>query len=172
MKIDLFRFNKLYKSQESKGVKIADDEPKATDNKLAKKLRKKLARKSINKVDEQFYSYILELINTADQFTQEEKNQTVVDISEYYLLQTGYQMPNSMISALADFILDDVLSDPDNDKIANNEYPVMSFRQLEHRRKRESAIGDEVLEYFSNVNNPNTYNPAQKRYTSEKSINE
>lgn len=159
MRINYRGFIKLYKSNpEIKG------NPVEVDSKTTKKYKKKLSGKTISQVDSEYWGYILELLNNASQYTQQEKNEIVQQICDCYSFQTGYQIRSEMLTALADFLLDSCLSSKDVDKIANTEYPILSFRQVYRRSKREQALGEEVLQY---ADSKNTYNFPQKRRTSE-----
>lgn len=163
MQIDLFQFNKLYKSNsEAKGTPIKD-------NKTASKHRRKLSGKTISQIDKEFYDYIFELINTAVQYTPQERNEIVTDVSEYYWQQTGYTLPNAMCTALSDFLLDDNLANPDSAKAYNSDVNILSWRQIDRRNKREHSMEVNNLDYFSNVER---YGKTGKRHTTEKSIND
>ena len=162
MKIDRFRFNIFYRFNLETRATVITDTTK-TKNKLKKRIEK-LKNKTLSEVNKEYWDYILEILNNATDFTQEEKNATVRDIAEYYYQQTGYQMPSQMLYALADFLLDDTLSDKTNDKVAKTEYPIMSFRQLKTREKREVCTEYDILSIFNS-------NIAQKKVTHEISLN-
>jgi len=131
-----YRFNK-----EVKGNSIA--------GRTLLKVRKKLSSKSIPEVDREYWEYIEYLLNTASEYSQEEKNSIVEEICEYYIRQTGYQIPNSMLSALADFLLDEVLADPRANKVSKTEYPILSFDQLRRRRSKLVPFDLEYLDHFT-----------------------
>ncbi|OAA91468.1 hypothetical protein [Clostridium ljungdahlii] len=163
MAIGFMDFNKVYKSNpEVKGTPIK------LDSKTTKKYKKRLSGKTISQVDSEYWDYIFELLNTASQYTQQEKNEIVVQISEYYCIQTSYQIRSEMLTALADFLLDECLTNKDVDKVSNTEYPILSFRQIHRRYLREQTLGAEVLQYADNKKN---YNFPQKRRTTETSEN-
>lgn len=167
MKMNNFRFNKLYQyNQEAKGTPVKDSKSDE-DSKITQKLRRNLSGKSLSTIDKEFYSYIFELLNTASLYTQEEKNQTAEDIIEYYFTQTGNQMKNQMLTALADFLLDSTLADPCTSKVQKEEFPVLSFRQLDHRQRREIGVEADILEIIDNRRR----HPKNKRQTSERSEN-
>lgn len=158
MYVNIREFNKQYRNNdEVKGTPILDDG--------FEKLLQKSKAKSISQINEEFYELILELMNTASEYSQEEKNQTTEDLSNYYYKLTGYVMPNSMLTALADFILDDTFIDRDIDKVANNDYPILSNRQIKRRKARQMLVENDLLEYFDNRNR---YNFAQKKRTQDK----
>lgn len=163
MKVSSIDFNKVYKSNhEAKGTSIE------VDSKTTKKYKKRLTGKTLSQIDQEYWDYIFELLNTASQYTQQEKNEIVEQVAEYYCIQTGFQIRNEMLTALADFLLDSCLADKDIDKVKNTEYPVLSFRQLHRRSRREVALEAETLQHFDNRNN---YNFPQKRNTKEKPEN-
>ncbi len=164
MKIDKFRFNTFYRfNSEAKVTAIKDTDNTKSKNKLKKRIEK-LKNKTMSEINQQYWDYILEIINNANDFSPEEKSATVSDIAEYYYTQTGYQMPSQMLYALADFLLDDTLSDRNIDKVAKTEYPILSFRQIKTRSIREACMEYDILDlYHSNI--------AQKKNTHEISLN-
>lgn len=169
MKMDKYKVDKVYRyNTEAKGTPIARG--KADDNKeskLAKKYRKKIAGKTLSQFDNEFWEYILYLINNAVQYTPQERNEVVEEMAEYYTLKTGYSLPNNMLTALADFLLDDQLADPCTSKVQREEYPIMSWRQLEHRKRREMGVDSDILEHLGN----RVKHPKNKRQTSERPEN-
>lgn len=150
-----YRFNK-----EVKGNSIAD--------RTLLKVRKKLSSKSIPEVDREYWEYIEYLLNTASEYSQGEKNSIVEEICEYYIRQTGYQIPNSMLSALADFLLDEVLADPRANKVSKTEYPILSFDQLRRRQKKLVPLD---LEYLDHLTAKEQYCISFKKSTKEISEN-
>ncbi|MBV4429081.1 hypothetical protein [Clostridium tyrobutyricum] len=136
------------------------------DSELAKKYKRRLSGRTIKQVDSEFWDYILELFNTASKFTQEEKNKTVEDMTEYYYRQSGgYQCPPEMLFALADFILDDSLTDKSVDKVKNTEYPFLCYKQLKRRRKRDFSADTDIIDFFSTKQR---YNIAIKKSKDDK----
>lgn len=160
MKIDKLRFNKLYKSYESKGTPVQE-------SMTAKKYKKRIAGKTLSQFDEEYWEYLLELLNTADQYEQQEKNEIVDSIAEYYTLKTGYSLPITMINCLADFILDDILASKDVMKATNSEYPIHSFRQTDRRKRWQVSSETTTLDYFSATSDDLL---THKRKTTEKRI--
>lgn len=169
MQIDNYKMNWVYRhNSEAKGTPIKKDKAEESkDSKTAKKHRKKIAGKTLSQFDNEFWEYILFLINNANQYTPLERNEIVEEMAEYYTLKTDYQLPNNMCSALADFILDDTLSDPSCHKVQRDDYPVMSWRQLVNRHRREMGVESDTLEYLGNRRRY----PKNKRQTSERSEN-
>lgn len=140
-----------------KGTPIPDDG--------FEKLIQKTRSKSISQINEEFYELILELMNTASEYSQEEKNQTAEDLANYYFKLTGYLMPSTMLTPLADFLLDDIFIDRSVDKVTNTEYPILNHRQIKRRKARQFAVENDILEYFDSRNR---YNIAEKKRTGEK----
>lgn len=142
MRVDKIGINKYYRNNPD--VRAVD----IGDNKNAKKWRK-MFRKSLSEIDNNYWQLILEMLNCAKLFTQSEKNEFVEIITEDYHKEAGQAMKSQMLQALGDFILDEVLSDKDVDKMANTEYPMLSVRQQEKRNRRETAVDGEILEFLS-----------------------
>lgn len=138
------------------------------DNKHAKKYMRQLEGRNLTEIEEYYWTLIMEMLTYAKLFNQEEKNEFVELVTEDYFRETGQQMKSQMLYALGDFILDDVLMDKDVDKISNNEYPILSWRQQKRREKREYAMVSNDMEFYSFKNQ---HNPAQKRRTQEKPDN-
>lgn len=133
-----------YNNPECRGHYKLDKE----DNKMVKKLKRKLNRSTISEVNEDFWYFIFEAINRGkDWETQADKNKFVEDVCNYYMEQTGLQIPNTMLSALADFLLDATFTDTSNDKVSNTEYAILSPRQLRRREQRERVSDDDYLQY-------------------------
>lgn len=133
-----------YQNAECRGYYKLDNE----DNKMVKALKRKLNGQSLSEVNEDFWEIILEAINTAKEWaTVESKNKFTQDICNYYFEATGLTIPNNMLVALADFILDDTLTDKNVDKVTETEYAILSHRQISRRNKREWASDDNSLEY-------------------------
>lgn len=61
-------------------------------------------------------------------------------LTEAYTDSTGVRPDGVQLERLADYILREELTDPDPYKVANSEYPFLSERQLELRRKREVPL--------------------------------
>lgn len=161
MNIDFDKLNSLYRNNlEAKGTLIKDE------SETAQKYRRKLNGKTLSQIDQEFWEYILELLNTASEYSQQEKNEIVEDIAEYYYLQTGNPIRNEMLTALGDFLLDITLADKSPNKTKKEAYPVLSFRQLEKRYRREVGVDVEVLDYFHTLKSSNN-----KKNTSEHSEN-
>lgn len=84
--------NRLYKNNlEAKGVAVR------RDSETTKKYKRGLSGKTLSQIDSEFWQYIFELLNSTSEYWQEEKNEIVEDITEYYYLKTGYQIKNSML---------------------------------------------------------------------------
>lgn len=170
MRINNFYFNRLYRNNpEAKGTTIPQDSKDSLDSKLVKKIKRKIAGKTLSEFDQEFWDFIFELINTGSQYSQQEKNAIVIDSTEYYILKTGgLQPPNAMLTAFADFLLDDTLADPDCYKSKREDYSILSHNQLKKRRGKESGVDVDTLDYLANQQK----NSNNKRITSERSENQ
>ncbi|WP_338433202.1 hypothetical protein [Clostridium tyrobutyricum] len=152
--------------QKNPEVKPVLSMPQEADTSLSKKYKRRLSGRTLKQVDKEFWEYILELLNKASEFTQEEKNNTVKDITDYYYRQSGgYQCKPEMLAALADFILDDTLTNKDIDKVKNTEYPFLSYRQMKRRKQRDLSVDTDTIDFFSTKQR---YNIAIKKNTDDK----
>jgi len=153
---------RLYRANaESKGVPLRND---SDNNKTAKKYMRRIAGKTLSQFDQEYWSYIIELISMAVQYTPQERNEIVTDITEYYFSKTGLNCPNAMCVALADFLLDDILGDPDCFKSQRAEYPILSHLQFKKRSEKEIGVEGDTLEFLANEQK----HPRNKRITQEK----
>jgi len=164
MRLNYKVYNQRYKqSAEARGIPIKD-------NKAVMKYKRSLSGKSLSDIDIEFHLYILELLQTAHEYSVPERNEIVETVTTYYQKLTGLHMPRIMLVALADFILNDELTNRDIDKITNNAFPFLSYRQLQRRSKRELLLSDEVTEYLGNVK---AYNlPDKQKNTATDNINQ
>src|SRR5699024_12124786 len=64
-------------------------------------------------------------------------------IVEHYVEANGERPPSSVLSRLATYLLLDTLADTHPDKMARDEYPVMSYRQTGRYLARNGTIGPE-----------------------------
>jgi hypothetical protein len=66
----------------------------------------------------------------------------IEQLTEDYFAKTR-EMPDAItLERLADLCLYEELTDPNPDKITDEEYPFMSEHQFDRRDKRESSVGD------------------------------
>ena len=63
-------------------------------------------------------------------------------IVEHYVEANGKRPPASVLSRLATYILLDTLTDPHPDKMAREEYPIMSYGQTGRYFKRNTSLKD------------------------------
>jgi len=144
--------------------------PQEGDCKLTQKHKKLLTGKTLKQIDQEFWDYILYLLNHAKEYSKEDKNEIIEDICEYYYQQSGgYNPPVNMLYAMGDFILDDVLSDTGRDKVKKTEYPILSFKQLLIRRRREKIREAEIIDFLTTKKK---YNIAIPKSTDDKTKKE
>lgn len=120
--------------------------PITGDSRLVSKYRRKVTSKTIPQTEELYWDYMLDLLNFADDYSQEEKSWLAGELTKDFEGETGYRMSSLMLSCLADFILADCLTDPDPDKVAHTEYPILGRKQLKRRGLREGAYGEGFME--------------------------
>lgn len=78
-----------------------------------------------------------------------ERFQLIEITNEEFLKQTGENLPSFMLSKFADWCLLEVLNDRDVDKVSNNDFAVLSPRQLRRRDRRENSVQGEVMDYLN-----------------------
>lgn len=78
-----------------------------------------------------------------------ERFQIIEVTNEEFRTLTGENLPSFMLSKLSDWILLEVLNDRDVDKVSNNDFAVLSPRQLRRRDKREKSVEGEVMDYLN-----------------------
>lgn len=163
MRISERDYNKFfYCNAEINGTKIK--------SKSAKKFVKSQNGKTLSDIDREFSDYVLELLLTAEEYSIPERKEIIESTADYYIKITGYQLPRPMVSALADFLLNEDITNSDCYKVSNTEYPFLTFRQLKRRNKREYLLGDTVTEYLGNVKRYNL--PDKQKNTSTGNINQ
>jgi hypothetical protein len=162
LKLDSKTYEFRYKqSAEAKGIPVKD-------NKAVKKYTRSMRGKSLSEIDAEFHSYILELLNTAREYSTPERNEIVENLAYYYRKLTDYNLSRVMLSALSDFILDDELTDRNINKVTDNDYPILSFYQMKRRNKREMAMEWNVIEYLGNIK---AHDINEQKHTKPENIN-
>ena len=72
-------------------------------------------------------------------------------IIEHYVEQYGERPPASVLSRLATLLILDTLSDSHPDKMARDEYPIMSYGQIGRYFERNGALKDEPYDHSAVV---------------------
>ncbi|OAA90879.1 hypothetical protein [Clostridium ljungdahlii] len=85
----------------------------------------------------------------------QERFKAIEQISEDYYQQTEKILPSYLLNRLGDWVLEEVLKDKTVDKVANDEYAVLSYRQIRRRTKRENSVSSEVMDYLDLKMNKN-----------------
>ena len=80
------------------------------------------------------------------------RNKAIQDITDAYIRQTGEVPDNTQLTRLANYILQDDLSDKLSDKVSRTEYPFLSRGQIRLRYRRELACG--VMNQFTRGKRP------------------
>lgn len=65
-------------------------------------------------------------------------------LTEDYFANTGAFPDGATLERLADLCLYEELTDPNPDKMTDEEYPFMSEHQFDRRDNRESSVGDAI----------------------------
>lgn len=103
---------------------------------------------SKNKVIFVYENRIDELINQEELPALEVRFKMIEDLNEEYFKETGATLPSHLINKLADWILNETLKDRAVDKVTNNDFAILSPRQIKRRVKREASVQDNVLDYL------------------------
>lgn len=77
---------------------------------------------------------------------QKERNEGANALVEQYIESNGERPPASVLSRLATYLLLDNLTDSHPDKMSRDEYPIMSYGQLERHLSRVYYERAEVIE--------------------------
>ena len=72
------------------------------------------------------------------------RNKAIEDLTDAYVIQTGETPDSGQLTRLANYILQDDLSEKLADKVTRTEYPFLSRGQIKVRLKREWASGEMV----------------------------
>ncbi|MPM74839.1 hypothetical protein SDC9_121828 [bioreactor metagenome] len=102
-----------------------------------------------NNILAEFEIRIEELVNTRPLIDLQERFKLIEEINEEFFRLTEQNLPQFLLSQLSDWVLLEVLNDRDVDKVSNNEFAILSQRQLRRRDKRENSVGGEVMDYLN-----------------------
>ena len=72
------------------------------------------------------------------------RNKAITDLTDAYIEQTGETPDSKQLTRLANYILQDDLSEKFPDKVTRTEYPFLSRGQTKLRLNRERASGELV----------------------------
>lgn len=101
-----------------------------------------------NKTIEEFEKMIFAMVENTPIPTLEDRYKYIEDINEEYLDATGNVLPPFLLSVLTDWVLAETLKDKDVCKVTNNEFAILSHRQIKRRLVREPSVEDDVLNYL------------------------
>lgn len=100
---------------------------------------------------EQEVTTLLAMVNTYGEPPKvEERIEMIERIFDAYVEQTGEVPDGNQVQRLANWILLDELTDPRPDKVAKEDYPIMTKRQLRTRHNREMA-NEHIPETLANT---------------------
>lgn len=74
---------------------------------------------------------------------------TADELNESFYQMNEQNLPAYLLSKLSDWLLMEVLIDRDVDKVSNNEFAILSHRQLRRRDKRENSVEGGVMDYLN-----------------------
>lgn len=101
-----------------------------------------------NNVIAEFENKVINLVEANSVPELKERYKLIEQVNEEFYKKTSQNLPPHILSMLTDWVLIEVLKDRNVDKVTNNEYAVLSHRQLRRRDKRENSVMGEVLDYL------------------------
>ena len=118
----------------------------------------------IEKYIEDFTERALELSNTKLQQAPKVEviNKQVEEMIEQYYQTVGSYPKPFVLNLLANYILINELKDKDVDKVANNEFPILSDIQLKRRGRKQFLVQDNTLDFLNTKYNKQIDSMAKK----------
>lgn len=101
-----------------------------------------------NQVTSRYEVMIDEMIGENDVPSLEERYAIIEELNEDFYQETGWTLPSFLLNKLTDWVLSETLKDRGVDKVANNEYAVLSHRQIKRRTKRETLVTENIIDYL------------------------
>lgn len=77
------------------------------------------------------------------------RNEQVNTLIEEYREHVGENPSSYWLTHLGTYILNEDLKQNDKDKMSKNEYPLLSHRQEYRRRRSQTTVGDDKLDYLN-----------------------
>lgn len=112
------------------------------------KFKRRFYNTRLNKTDTEYFDTICYLLDTAGDYTVDERNQIVQELTDDYFTIMGNEMKPQFLEALGDFLLSDILADRSTNKVTKDAYPILSERQIIRRNKREFIMEADTMDYF------------------------
>lgn len=75
----------------------------------------------------------------------EERKRIIEEINDDYLKETGETLPSHLLEMLGTWLLQEVYSDSRSNKVALEEYPVLTEHQIYRRKRKRVLIEDEAV---------------------------
>jgi hypothetical protein len=119
-----------------------------------------------NDIVKKYDEIIEELVTFRPLVPISDRNLIIEALNSEYMSLTGNNLPSFLLSRLADWILLEVLNDRDVDKVTNNEFAILSPRQIKRRDKREYSFEAEIIDYL-NLKYVNRKDSLSKKNTKE-----
>lgn len=124
----------------------------------------KLCKKTFNSINNKYSSWVEDVTKHASlDISLSVKTMIIEDIAEEYFKEVGEQLPNLMINALTEWFLSGDLKIKNVDKVAKEEYPILSHHQIKRRNKKHPIIEGDTLDFLNQTRGRKT-----KRITREK----
>jgi hypothetical protein len=101
-----------------------------------------------NEVLKEFAEQVETLIS-APLPTIEERKQIIGQLNEDFFSKTGSNLPTPLLNTLADWLLAETLKNKNGYKASKDETAILSDRQLQRRKGRESAVESPSMDFLN-----------------------
>lgn len=102
-----------------------------------------------NNLIAEFESIIDDLIDSTPIPELEDRYKIIERLNEEFFQKTnGSNLPPHLLHKLTDWVLIEVLTDKDVDKVTNTDFAILSPRQIKRRIKRECSVLSEVMDFL------------------------
>ena len=92
----------------------------------------------MNHTTDKYFKRVEELIQTIPPI--EERKQTIEEMNEEYYQETGDFLPNFILEMFGTWLLQEVYGDRRTNKVAIDEFPVLSENQMLRRKRKMEDI--------------------------------
>lgn len=117
--------------------------------------------KLVNSINDRYSARIEELIKY--NLDIESKKLKIEEITEEYFCEVGEQLPNPLLYLLTEWFLADTLKSKAVDKVAKDEYPVLSTHQIKRRGRKQVAVVCDTLDHLNQTRGRVTKKKTQEK---------
>ena len=119
----------------------------------------------MNHTTDKYFKRVEELIQTIPPI--EERKQTIEEMNEEYYQETGDFLPNFILEMFGTWLLQEVYGDRRTNKVAIDEFPVLSENQMLRRKRKMIQIEDEYTLETLNYHLRNNSSTSKRQETPE-----